>query len=112
MRDKCKHPSVNVQLTLVTFTFYLVVYPTNSNILDEHGTGSLSYVVSLFFIDDLTYWFFVFNCFQIKLLLSLLFTFGFYYTHISKHKILIDRSKIPTISKMEIFVREINGGSR
>ena len=40
-------------------------HPRNSDILDEHGTEKLSYMVTLFFISDLSFWFFTFNCLQI-----------------------------------------------
>ena len=54
-------------------------HPTDPNIFDEHGTEILSYLVALFFIDNLIYWVFVFNYLQIKLILYLLFYIYFYF---------------------------------
>ena len=53
--------------------FIWLAHPTNVNTLNGPATNSLSYLVTLFFIDDLTYWFFVFNCLHMKLLPFLLF---------------------------------------
>ena len=62
-------------------------------------------------MDDLTYWFFVFNCLQIKLLLlfTILFVFGFYKIYLLKHKAFIGRSRTSATCKMEIFVKEVTG---
>ena len=82
-----------------------------SHIFDRHGTESLFYVVTLNFIDNLSYWFFIFNSLQIKLLHSLLFIhIGFYDAYHSKHKTFTGRSRTPAIYKKEIFVKDVNGG--
>ena len=59
-------------------------------------------LINLLIIDDLTYCFFVLNCLQMKLLLSLL-------RYISKYKAFISRSRTPATPKMETFVKENNG---
>lgn len=61
-----------------------------------------------FFIDDLTYWFFVFNYLQIKLLPSLLFySYLIFKLYIFQNKTFIGRSRI----KIQFFVKEVNEGN-
>ena len=63
--------------------------------MDMVQKAYLMWLNTLFFIDDLTYWFFVFNCLQIKFLPALytiLLITGFYNIYMLNHETFMNKS--------------------
>ena len=82
--------------------------------MDMVQKAYLMWLYTFFFIDDLTYWFFNFNCLQIKLLRALytiLFIIGFYNIYMSKHKTFINKTSVIVVN-LHLWLLHISHSAR